>query len=70
MSKLPRGPSVLCPASFLDDHSPFTSDFRPLIRPAGRGIGVKKSCEFGNYGLRGPEFTAMIEARWRELMGL
>jgi hypothetical protein len=33
-------------------------------------VEINDGYSFGNYGLRGPEFTAMIEARWRELMGL
>jgi hypothetical protein len=33
-------------------------------------VEVNDGYSLGNYGLRGPEYTAMIEARWRELMGL
>jgi hypothetical protein len=33
-------------------------------------VEVNDAYSLGNYGVRGPEYTAMIEARWRELMGL
>jgi hypothetical protein len=33
-------------------------------------VEVNDGYSLGNYGLPGPEYTAMIEARWRELMGL
>jgi hypothetical protein len=33
-------------------------------------VEVNDGYSLGNYGVRGPAFTALIEARWRELMGL
>lgn len=33
-------------------------------------VEVNDGYALGNYGLRGPDYTALIEARWRELMGL
>jgi len=33
-------------------------------------VEVNDGFSLGNYGLRGPEYTALIEARWRQLMGL
>ena len=33
-------------------------------------VEVNDGFSLGNYGLRGPEYTAIIEARWRQLMGL
>lgn len=33
-------------------------------------VEVNDGYELGNYGLQGMRFIAMIEARWRELMGL
>jgi hypothetical protein len=41
-----------------------TADGRTLL------VEVNDGYSLGNYGLGGPEYTAMIEARWRELMGL
>ena len=41
------------------------------ITSFGRTLLVEVSDGFslGNYGLRGPAYTALIEARWRQLMG-
>ena len=33
-------------------------------------VEVNDGFALGNYGLSGGVYTAMIEARWRELMGL
>jgi len=33
-------------------------------------VEVNDGYSLGNFGLQGPEYTAMIEVRWRELMGL
>jgi hypothetical protein len=33
-------------------------------------VEVNDGFSLGNYGLRGGEYTALIEARWRQLMGL
>jgi hypothetical protein len=33
-------------------------------------VEVNDGFSLGNYGLRGPGYTAIIEARWRQLMGL
>ena len=33
-------------------------------------VEVNDGFSLGNYGVRGYEYTALIEARWRELMGL
>ncbi|MBA4018075.1 MAG: hypothetical protein C0483_12955 [Pirellula sp.] len=35
-----------------------------------RLVEVNDGYSLGNYGLRGADYTAIIEARWRELMGL
>ncbi len=42
------------------------------ITSSGRTLLVEVNDGFslGNYGLRGPEYSALIEARWRQLMGL
>lgn len=41
-----------------------TTDGRTLL------VEVNDGYSLGNYGVRGPAFIALIEARWRELMGL
>ncbi len=41
-----------------------TSDGRTLL------VEVNDGFSLGNYGVRGHQYTAMIECRWRELMGL
>ena len=41
-----------------------TADGRTLL------VEVNDGFSLGNYGVRGHQYTAMIECRWRELMGL
>jgi len=41
-----------------------TEDGRTLL------VEVKDGFALGNYGIRGHHYTALIEARWRQLMGL
>jgi peptidyl-tRNA hydrolase len=33
-------------------------------------VEVNDGFSLGNYGLRGPAYTALIESRWRQLLGL
>ena len=51
------------PIAFVMDWGVTASDQTLLVE-------VNDGYSLGNYGLQGPEYTAMIEARWRELMGL
>lgn len=53
----------MCPIAFGMDWG-ITADGDTLIVEVNDGFAL------GNYGVRLFEFTAMIEARWRELMGL
>jgi hypothetical protein len=41
-----------------------TSDGRTLL------VEVNDGYALGNYGIPGAAYTALIEARWRQLMGL
>ena len=41
-----------------------TVDGRTLL------VEVNDGYALGNYGVRGHQYTAVIECRWRELMGL
>lgn len=52
-----------CPIGFAMDWG-ITSTGETLL------VEVNDGFSLGNYGLRGHEYTALIEARWRELMGL
>lgn len=57
-------------AAFIEQPIAMAMDWGVTDAGATLLVEVNDGYSLGNYGLRGPEYTAMAEARWRQLMGL